>query len=190
MLANLVEFPAVPKGQARFRLQVMAGHSQHDIVDAVHRLSTAVADAAGDLAALENGVGRRFASSQAIGRWSQPAKRDATCPASRRQASIPPQLQTALRDLTPTRARVRREKAKDEMRNHTFALASAACSALPGSRPQPPRKPATCSCRRAVARTKLIDKGEICVNGTLDPNADYATREAYHSTLGGYSVDR
>jgi glycine C-acetyltransferase len=55
MLANLVEFPAVPKGQARFRLQVMAKHSQHDVLDAVHRLSTAAADAAEDLAALRSG---------------------------------------------------------------------------------------------------------------------------------------
>ncbi len=31
LLANLVEFPAVPKGQARFRLQVMAGHSRAEI---------------------------------------------------------------------------------------------------------------------------------------------------------------
>ncbi|MBM6577883.1 aminotransferase class I/II-fold pyridoxal phosphate-dependent enzyme [Microvirga sp. SRT01] len=56
MLANLVEFPAVPKGQARFRLQVMARHSQHDIIDAVHRLSTAVADATDDMNALETGA--------------------------------------------------------------------------------------------------------------------------------------
>lgn len=56
MLANLVEFPAVPKGQARFRLQVMARHSQHDIVDAVHRLATAAADAAEDQRALEEGT--------------------------------------------------------------------------------------------------------------------------------------
>jgi len=55
MLANLVEFPAVPKGQARFRLQVMANHSMHDIVDAVHRLSAAAGEGAADLAALENG---------------------------------------------------------------------------------------------------------------------------------------
>lgn len=55
MLANLVEFPAVPKGQARFRLQVMANHSMHDIVDAVHRLSAAASDGAADLAALEGG---------------------------------------------------------------------------------------------------------------------------------------
>lgn len=31
LLANLVEFPAVPKGQARFRLQVMAGHAEDEI---------------------------------------------------------------------------------------------------------------------------------------------------------------
>ena len=55
LLANLVEFPAVPKGQARFRLQVMAKHSQHDIFDAVHRLSSAVADARRDVEALETG---------------------------------------------------------------------------------------------------------------------------------------
>ncbi len=55
MLANLVEFPAVPKGQARFRLQVMANHSQHDIIDAVHRLSTATDMGAADQRALDQG---------------------------------------------------------------------------------------------------------------------------------------
>jgi glycine C-acetyltransferase len=55
MLSNLVEFPAVPKGQARFRLQVMANHSQHDIVDATHRLSAAIVEAASDKEALETG---------------------------------------------------------------------------------------------------------------------------------------
>jgi glycine C-acetyltransferase len=54
MIANLVEFPAVPKGQARFRLQVMAKHSQADVLDGVHRLSTAVADAREDFEALES----------------------------------------------------------------------------------------------------------------------------------------
>jgi glycine C-acetyltransferase len=33
----------------------MAKHSQHDVLDAVHRLSTAAADAAEDLAALRSG---------------------------------------------------------------------------------------------------------------------------------------
>lgn len=55
MLANLVEFPAVPKGQARFRLQVMANHTSHDIIDAVQRLSAAVAGGGADLAALQAG---------------------------------------------------------------------------------------------------------------------------------------
>ena len=45
MLANLVEFPAVPKGRARFRLQVMAGHSHRDVADAVHRLTSSVVEA-------------------------------------------------------------------------------------------------------------------------------------------------
>jgi glycine C-acetyltransferase len=41
LIANLVEFPAVPKGQARFRMQVMAKHSPQNITDAVQRLHTA-----------------------------------------------------------------------------------------------------------------------------------------------------
>lgn len=41
LIANLVEFPAVPKGQARFRMQVMANHTADDIVQAVARLSRA-----------------------------------------------------------------------------------------------------------------------------------------------------
>jgi glycine C-acetyltransferase len=45
LLANLVEFPAVPKGQARFRMQVMANHSSRDIIDSVHRLSVATTQA-------------------------------------------------------------------------------------------------------------------------------------------------
>lgn len=56
MLSNLVEFPAVPKGQARFRLQVMANHTQHDIIDATHRLTAAVAEASADKEALDNGA--------------------------------------------------------------------------------------------------------------------------------------
>ena len=56
MLSNLVEFPAVPKGQPRFRMQVMANHTQHDIIDAVHRLSTAIALANEDVEALQSGA--------------------------------------------------------------------------------------------------------------------------------------
>lgn len=55
LLANLVEFPAVPKGQARFRLQVMAKHSQHDVMDAVRRLSESAVAAAEEEQALADG---------------------------------------------------------------------------------------------------------------------------------------
>ncbi|HEY8614807.1 aminotransferase class I/II-fold pyridoxal phosphate-dependent enzyme [Phenylobacterium sp.] len=41
LIANLVEFPAVPKGQARFRMQVMANHTPQNIRDAVKRLKAA-----------------------------------------------------------------------------------------------------------------------------------------------------
>ncbi|WP_374470627.1 aminotransferase class I/II-fold pyridoxal phosphate-dependent enzyme [Phenylobacterium sp.] len=41
LIANLVEFPAVPKGQARFRMQVMANHTPQNIRDAVSRLKDA-----------------------------------------------------------------------------------------------------------------------------------------------------
>ena len=45
LIANLVEFPAVPKGQARFRLQLMANHTHRHIIDAACRLSAAYTDA-------------------------------------------------------------------------------------------------------------------------------------------------
>src|SRR5882762_276169 len=41
LIANLVEFPAVPKGAARIRMQVMASHSEKNIADAVQILKTA-----------------------------------------------------------------------------------------------------------------------------------------------------
>jgi glycine C-acetyltransferase len=41
LIANLVEFPAVPKGQARFRMQVMSGHTEQNIRDAVAALREA-----------------------------------------------------------------------------------------------------------------------------------------------------
>lgn len=41
LIANLVEFPAVAKGQARFRMQVMANHTAEDIANAVDRLHKA-----------------------------------------------------------------------------------------------------------------------------------------------------
>lgn len=36
----------------------------------------------------------------------------------------------------------------------------------------------------SIARTKLVDKGEVFVNGTQDPAAGYKTRETYHSVIG------
>jgi glycine C-acetyltransferase len=42
LIANLVEFPAVAKGQARFRLQVMARHSKAQIEAAAERMEAAM----------------------------------------------------------------------------------------------------------------------------------------------------
>ncbi len=44
-IANLVEYPAVPQGGARFRFQVMASHTSDDIDLVVQRLSKAMRDA-------------------------------------------------------------------------------------------------------------------------------------------------
>jgi 7-keto-8-aminopelargonate synthetase-like enzyme len=45
LIANLVEFPAVPKGSARIRMQVMANHSKENIAVAVQILKNAKARA-------------------------------------------------------------------------------------------------------------------------------------------------
>ncbi|MDA1098151.1 MAG: aminotransferase class I/II-fold pyridoxal phosphate-dependent enzyme [Proteobacteria bacterium] len=44
-IVNLVEYPAVPKGNARFRLQVMANHNKKDIDTLVRLMATAVKEA-------------------------------------------------------------------------------------------------------------------------------------------------
>jgi 7-keto-8-aminopelargonate synthetase-like enzyme len=44
-VANMVEYPAVAKGNARFRLQVMPGHTRQNIADFVERFSAVVAAA-------------------------------------------------------------------------------------------------------------------------------------------------
>lgn len=49
LLSNLVEYPAVPKGAARFRMQVMAGHKPENIRDAVAALREARQAAQQDL---------------------------------------------------------------------------------------------------------------------------------------------
>jgi 7-keto-8-aminopelargonate synthetase-like enzyme len=50
LIANLVEFPAVAKGAARFRMQVMAGHTEENVRAAVERLRTAVEAATAEAA--------------------------------------------------------------------------------------------------------------------------------------------
>ncbi len=50
LVANLVEFPAVPKGQARFRLQVMANHTEEQIAAAVDIIQKAYAAGEAELA--------------------------------------------------------------------------------------------------------------------------------------------
>jgi len=42
LIANLVEFPAVAKGQARFRLQVMANHTPEQLTAAADRMHAAM----------------------------------------------------------------------------------------------------------------------------------------------------
>src|SRR5690606_16410750 len=44
-IANLVEYPAVPQGAARFRFQVMASHTADDIHQVVAILAQAMRDA-------------------------------------------------------------------------------------------------------------------------------------------------
>ena len=64
LVANLVEFPAVPKGAARIRMQVMADHSEQNISDAVRILKTAKTEAEQELESLGNEAqpGRRTAA--------------------------------------------------------------------------------------------------------------------------------
>ncbi|WP_439572141.1 aminotransferase class I/II-fold pyridoxal phosphate-dependent enzyme [Phreatobacter sp.] len=61
LIANLVEFPAVGKGLARFRLQVMAGHRNEEILAAAHRLDAAMRSARSQLDAGFEPVSRRLA---------------------------------------------------------------------------------------------------------------------------------
>jgi 7-keto-8-aminopelargonate synthetase-like enzyme len=54
LVANLVEFPAVAKGHARFRMQVMANHTEHDIVEAVTLIDEGYRHATAEAGALED----------------------------------------------------------------------------------------------------------------------------------------
>jgi 7-keto-8-aminopelargonate synthetase-like enzyme len=59
LVANLVEFPAVPKNAARIRMQVMAHHSEQNIADAVQILKAAKAQAEYELERLGESSRRR-----------------------------------------------------------------------------------------------------------------------------------
>ena len=54
LVANLVEFPAVPKGAARFRLQVMADHTEAEVAKAAAIIREAHRAAATELEAILN----------------------------------------------------------------------------------------------------------------------------------------
>jgi 7-keto-8-aminopelargonate synthetase-like enzyme len=56
LLANLVEYPAVAKNAARFRMQVMAGHTPQDVANAAERMHLAVEAAMAEMAAPETGT--------------------------------------------------------------------------------------------------------------------------------------
>jgi glycine C-acetyltransferase len=49
LIANLVEYPAVSKGQARFRMQVMAGHDHEQVRVAASRVNVAMQTAKAQL---------------------------------------------------------------------------------------------------------------------------------------------
>ncbi len=54
LVANLVEFPAVPKGAARFQLQVMANHDKEQVAEAADIIQNAYRAAAAELEAIVN----------------------------------------------------------------------------------------------------------------------------------------
>jgi len=56
LLSNLVEYPAVPKGAARFRMQVMAGHTEANIRRAVDIMRQAVTEATAELEQMGSAV--------------------------------------------------------------------------------------------------------------------------------------
>jgi 7-keto-8-aminopelargonate synthetase-like enzyme len=59
LLCNLVEYPAVGKGAARFRMQVMAKHSKQNVSDAVARIKAARVEAEIELATMDQAARSR-----------------------------------------------------------------------------------------------------------------------------------
>lgn len=60
----------------------------------------------------------------------------------------------------------------------------AAALALLAAAPAQAQQAGEIDVHASVARTKLVDKGEVFVNGVQDPAAGYKTREAWHSVIG------
>ena len=56
VVANLVEYPAVAKGNARFRFQVMPTHTDENIADVVERFCVAVQAGNADYARYRAGI--------------------------------------------------------------------------------------------------------------------------------------
>ncbi len=61
VVANLVEFPAVAKGSARFRLQVMANHTKSHIDDLIGRLYSALDEVKTDYQAYRSAIAEKTA---------------------------------------------------------------------------------------------------------------------------------
>lgn len=70
------------------------------------------------------------------------------------------------------------------MNAKSFSALRLAVLALATAAPAAAQQAGEVTVQASVARTKLVDKGDIFVNGAQDPNAAYATREAYHSIVG------
>lgn len=70
------------------------------------------------------------------------------------------------------------------MNAKSFSALPLAALALVAGAPAAAQQAGEVDVHASIARTKLVDKGEIFTNGVQDPNADYETREAYHSVVG------
>lgn len=65
-----------------------------------------------------------------------------------------------------------------------FLALPLAALAIAGAAPAVAQEAGEVTVQASIARTKLVDKGDIYTNGVQDPNADYETREAWHSIVG------
>ena len=66
----------------------------------------------------------------------------------------------------------------------SFSALPLAALAILAAAPASAQQAGEVNVHASVARTKLVDKGDIFTNGVQDPAADYETREAWHSIVG------